>query len=301
MPMTTGDGGREARLTDYYGNLRNYVKMVTGGYSNLLMLDAKGGLGKTHNVTETLSEELDDDLWVHQKGFTTPIELFKTLWKARHEDAVLFLDDMSGVTNNTKAIDMLKAATDTQGEENWVEYRTSRDIDHPYVDGETLPNTFCFRGRVIMSFNDTPDNRHFAALKDRGTFYNLSFSYQERLGLLDEIAKLPDFSSLPVSIQEETAEWIASVTDSSYDVTIRTFEEVLKMRQFAEENDADWEKMALEIFDMDYEKHLIIQMREANDMSIESQVEAFCLETGKSESHYYNLMSEIKSERGDSI
>jgi len=283
----------DADLSDYYGNLRNYVKMVTGGYSNLLMLDAKGGLGKTHNVTETLSEELDDDLWVHQKGFTTPIELFKTLWKARHEDAVLFLDDMSGVTNNTKAIDMLKAATDTQGEENWVEYRTSRDIDHPYVDGETLPNTFCFRGRVIMSFNDTPDNRHFAALKDRGTFYNLSFSYQERLGLLREIAKLTD-----VSIQEETAEWIASVTDSSYDVTIRTFEEVLKMREFAEDTDADWEKMALEIFDMDYEKHLIIQMREANDMSIESQVEAFCLETGKSESHYYNLLSEIRSERG---
>jgi len=313
MPMTTGDGSAsaDADLSDYYGNLRNYVKMVTGGYSNLLMLDAKGGLGKTHNVTETLSEELDDDLWVHQKGFTTPIELFKTLWKARHEDAVLFLDDMSGVTNNTKAIDMLKAATDTQGEENWVEYRTSRDIDHPYVDGETLPNTFCFRGRVIMSFNDTPDNRHFAALKDRGTFYNLSFSYQERLGLLREIAKLTDFSSLPVSIQEETAEWIASVTDSSYDVTIRTFEEVLKMRQFAQdancdggdggEASVDWEKMALEIFDMDYEKHLIIQMREANDMSIESQVEAFCLETGKSESHYYNLMSEIKSERGDSI
>lgn len=301
MPKTTGDGGREARLTDYYGNLRNYVKMVTGGYSNLLMLDAKGGLGKTHNVTETLSEELDDDLWVHQKGFTTPIELFKTLWKARHEDAVLFLDDMSGVTNNTKAIDMLKAATDTQGEENWVEYRTSRDIDHPYVDGETLPNTFCFRGRVIMSFNDTPDNRHFAALKDRGTFYNLSFSYQERLDLLREIAKLPDFSSLAVETQVETAEWIASVTDSSYDVTIRTFEEVLKMRQFAEENDANWEKMALEIFNMDYEKHLIIQMREAGDMSIESQREAFCLETGKSESHYYNLMSEIKDERGDSI
>jgi hypothetical protein len=284
-------------LDKYYGNLRNYVRMVTSGYSNLLMLDAKGGLGKTHNVTETLSEELDDDLWVHQKGFTTPIELYKTLYKARHEDAVLFLDDMSGVTSNTKAIDMLKAATDTQGEENWVEYRTSRDIDHPLIEGETLPNTFCFRGSIIMSFNETPDNRHFQALKDRGTFYNLSFSYQERLELISEVAQLPEFSNLSVSIQEETADWIRSVTDSSYEVTIRTFEEVLKMREFSQEADANWEKMALEIFDMNYEKHLIIQMREANDMPIEQQVEAWCDETGYGSSKYYDFLSEIKNER----
>jgi hypothetical protein len=262
------------------------------------MLDAKGGLGKTHNVTEVLDDELSESSWVHQKGFTTPIELYKTLWKAREKDTVLFLDDMSGVTSNTKAIDMLKAATDTQGAENWVEYHTSRDIDHPEVPGASLPNTFCFRGRVIMSFNQTPDNRHFEALKDRGTFYNLSFSYQERLELIDEIAKLPDFSPFPVSVQRETADWIATVTDSSFDVTIRSFEEVLKMREFADDNpSANWEEMALEIFNLDYRKHRIIEMREADDMPIEQQVTTWCDEFDASESTYYNLLSEIRSER----
>jgi len=286
-----------ANLESFYGNLRNYVRMVTGGYSNLLMLDAKGGLGKTYHVTETLSEELDDDLWVHQKGFSTPIELFKTLWTARHEDAVLFLDDMSGITSNQKAIDMLKAATETNGDENWVQYRTSRDIDHPYIDGETLPKTFCFRGRIIISFNDTPDNRHFDALRDRGIDYNMSFTYQERLDIISELAKMENFSELSVEKQIDTATWIGEVTDTSFNVTIRTFEEVLDMRQFAEDAGENWEKMAYEIFNMDYEKHRIIQMREKADMPVEEQVEAFCLETGKSESHYYNKLSEIKSER----
>ena len=291
------DSTAGANLDRFYGPLRNYVKMVTGGYSKLLMLDAKGGLGKTHNVRKTLSAELEDDEWVHQRGFTTPIELYKTLWKARHEDAVLFLDDMSGVTNNSKALDMLKAATDTEGEENWVEYRTSRDIDHPFIDGRTLPNTFCFRGSIIMSFNDTPSNRHFNALKDRGTYYQLDFDYQERLDLIDEIAKLEDFSNLSVSTQKELAEWVRTVTDSSFNVTIRTFEEICKMREYGEDMSENWERMALEIFDYDYRKYRIIQMREAAEMSVEEQVEAWCQEFDKSESTYYDELSEIRDER----
>lgn len=288
----------EVDIDRFYGNLHSYVEMVTDGYSNLLMLDAKGGLGKTHNVKKVLKERLNEDRYIHQKGFTTPLELYKTLWKARHDGMVLFLDDMSGVTNNTKAIDMLKASTDTEGDENWVEYRTSRDIDHPYVEGETLPNTFCFHGSIIMSFNDTPDNRHFDALKDRGTFYNLSFSYQERIDLIREIAKIEDFSGLSLSTQLETAEWVATATDPTYSVTIRTFEEVCQMRHFAQNSpSADWEKMALEVFEMDAEKYFIIDMRENSEEPIEHQVEAFENEFGKKKSYYYDLLSEIKDER----
>jgi hypothetical protein len=286
-------------LDRFYGNLRNYVRMVVHDYSNLLLLDAKGGLGKTHNVCEVLDEEMDEDEWLHHRGFTTPIELFKTLWRARHEDAVLFLDDMSGISGNSKALDMLKSATDTQGEENWVEYRTSRDIDHPFIDGRTLPNQFCFRGTIIMSFNETPDSDSFRAFRDRGIDYQLSFTYPERIELITEIAKVEDFTELTVSEQRETAEWVETVTDSSFDVTIRTFEEVCKMRQFGQDMSKDWQDMALEVFDLNPKKHRIIQLREADEMPVEQQVEVWCEEYGMSESHYYDLLSEIKDERGD--
>lgn len=287
-----------ANLDPYYGSLENYVKMVIGGYSNLLMLDAKGGLGKTYNVRRVLSDELSSDQWTHMKGFTTPIELYKTLWSAQQSDHILFLDDMSGVTSNTKAIDMLKAATDTNGSENWVEYRSSRGIDHPTQEGEELPQTFNFRGRIVMSFNDTPDNEHFNALKDRGTYFELDFNYKERLSLIREIAKLPNFSDLSVSEQQETAEWVASVTDPSMEVSIRTFENVCDMRHYAQDQaSANWERMALEVFNIDHEKYLIIRMRENSDLPINDQVEYFKQETGRSESHYYNLLSQIKDDR----
>lgn len=289
----------EPNLEPFYGNLKNYVRMVTQGYSNLLLLDARGGLGKTHNVLETLSDEcVGSELsFVHQKGFTTPIELYKSLYEAREDDTILFLDDMSGVTGNQKAIDMLKAATDTQGEENWVEYRTSRDIENPTNPDLTLGNQFCFRGRIIMSFNDTPDNRHFAALRDRGTDYKLSFTHPERIELIKEMAKLEDFSKLSQSEQIEIAYWIETVTDSSFEVTLRTFSEVCEMKRFSDDTGADWKKMALELFDLDHEKYLIIDLRENSDMSIADQIETFKEKTGRSKSHYYNKLEEIKQER----
>lgn len=286
-------------LDPFYGSLENYVRMVVGGYSNLLMLDAPGGLGKTYNVRRVLKEHLPECKWTHAKGFTTPIELYKTLWKAQGEGHVLFLDDMSGITSNSKALDMLKAATDTEGEENWVEYRTSKDIDHPSPNTERpLPNTFCFRGRIIMSFNDTPDNRNFEALKDRGTYYELNFDYQERISLIREIAKLDDFSELDVETQQETAAWVETVTDPSIEVSIRTFEHVCSMRYFGKQEDEDWEKMALDVFDLDYERYLIVRLMET-DAPVMDQINAFKHRTGKSQGHYYNLKNEIRSQRMD--
>ena len=285
-------------LDRFYGSLHDYVRMVTRGYSQLLMLDARGGLGKTYNVRSILEEECDGDSnstdeWIHQSGFTTPIELFKTLWKSRHADTVLFLDDMSGIAGNQKAVDMLKAATDTDGSENVVQYRSSRDIEHPFMDGVTLPNTFTFRGRIIMSFNDTPDTKHFEALKDRGTYYEMCFNYQERLDLIREITCVDEISGLSIEKQVETAEWIADVTDASYDVTIRTFEEICTMREFAGNEGGNWKKMAYDLFDMDWIKHRIISMRD-DGVPIQKQCEELDISRGT----YYDRLDELRNDRG---
>lgn len=284
-------------LDRFYNSLEKYTKMVTRGYTKLFMLDAKGGLGKTFNIKRICKEELDDAAqFHHMQGFTTPLELYKTLWKAQQEGTVLFLDDVSGITKKTKAVDMLKAATDTEGDENWVSYRSSRDIEHPYREGEAISQTFCFRGSIIMSFNETPDNRHFDALKDRGTFYQLDFNYEERLALIRELAKLDDFSNLSVRQQQTTAEWIAEITDRSMEVSIRTFKEVCRMRHFAEEEGENWETMALEIFNVNPEKYLILRMRNHADMPVEEQVEYFEEETGYGQTKYYDLLSELKND-----
>ena len=282
-------------LDPFYRSLENYVRMVTGGYSNLLVLDAAGGLGKTYNIKRVLRNEKAEDEWTHTKGFTTPIELFKTLYMAQEEDHILFLDDISGISKNQKALDLLKAATDTEGEENWVEYRSSRGIEHPRT-GEPLPQTFCFRGRIIMSFNDTPDSPDFDAFVDRGTYYRMDLDYDDRMSLIREIAKLDDFSPLSVTEQQETAEWVAVVTDPSIEVSIRTFENVCQMRHYGQSEEQDWERMALDIFDLDYERYLIVRLMET-DLPVMQQIDEFKERTGRSQGHYYNLKNDIKAQR----
>jgi hypothetical protein len=285
-------------LDEYYGTLVGFVEMITGGYDDLFMLDAPGGLGKTYNVKRVLRRELSTSQWTHERGFTTPLELYKTLWKAQEHDNVLFLDDMSGLKSSQKARDMLKAATETDGVENWVSYKTSQDIEHPYSSTRTLPQRFCFRGSIIISFNETPDNADFNALRDRGIDYRFDLDYDERLGLIREAAKLPNFhNGLDVSEQQQVAEWIATVTDASMDVTLRTLEKVCNMRHFGQMEDQSWEKMAFDVFGADYEQYLIIRLREDTDLPIEEQIELFKEETGKSRSHYYTLLNQIKDER----
>lgn len=289
-----------ADLERFYGSLKDYVRMVAGGYADFLMLDAKGGLGKTHTVKQVLKEQLPSDMWTHEKGFTTPVELYKTLYKSQYENHVLFLDDMSGIRNKQKAIDMLKAATESEGAENRVSYRSSQSIDHPNREGE-LPQTFYFRGSIIMSFNDTPDNNDFAALKDRcvAQLYELSFDHEERLELIREVAKEPTFSKLPVERQQECAEWIASISNEAIEVSLRTLESVCEMRHYGEQTGSDWEKMALDAFDLDHEKHLIIRLFDESEMTVEQQIEYFKEQTGRSRTHYYDLKNEIAAERMD--
>ena len=117
------------------------------------------------------------------------------------------------------------------------------------------------------------------------------------LDLIDEIAKLDDFSELSIEEQLEIAEWIRTATNSSFEVTIRSFEELCKMREFGKARNVNWREMGLEVFDMDEEKYHIIEMREYSDMAISEQVSTFCEEFDKSESYYYDLLAEIRDDR----
>lgn len=294
-----------------YGPLKNGVKSVVRGYSKLLMLDAAGGLGKTHQIKGVLRDELgpegqdtgsysqDTFGWLYKAGYTTPLALYESLWEARHGD-VLFLDDMSGITTNDKCVEMLKAATDTQGPENMVTYESSSPPELGPHNREI--ETFNFEGKIIMSFNDTPSNRHFDALQDRswlGSAYNLNFSYEDRLRLIEEVAKSDDISTLPYETRKETVEWIKQVTDPSMPVSIRTLKGVLTAREAChfEDDISGWERDALAVFDLNYDKYLIWQMREDMDMPVEEQIETFKEKTGRSRGYYYDQLSSIKAAR----
>lgn len=289
----------EKELGDYYGGLHSHVRMLSRGYTKLVMLDGRGGLGKTYHTKNVLSSEIEREdteieRSIYQSGFTTPLELYKTLWQAREKDTVLFLDDVSGLTAN-KALDMLKSATDTDQNHNIVQYQTSSTIDHPTEPERELQQRFVFRGKIVMSFNETPDDAHFDALRDRGEYYRLSLDYDDVSTIITLLAEKEDFSDLTVEKQKDVAEWLVRVTDSSMPVSIRTYVSACAKRHFVEnESDVDmsWQEMALDVLPTDGEKALIAHLRE-QDLSVEEQVERFVEETGLSERTYYRRFDEL--------
>lgn len=297
-------------IESHYESLRNYARMISRGYSDLLIVDGPGGLGKTHNVIDVLSNESDDDgdetigdevasisSYVRQSGFVTPKSFYKQLYLARRSDTVLFLDDVNGITKSDKAIEMLKAATDTQGDENVVQYRTTDTIEHPDKAGEEIPQSFTFRGRIVMSFNETPDNPHFRAMKDRGVFYEMNFNHDERLEIIGKLADREDFSPLSVEKQREVHEWLEQSTDPTFNVTIRTFEKLCDMRRFTDVEGGSWDEMAMDMFDLDYEKHTVYQLRHDESYeSVKEQREEFKERTGRGRTHYYDLLDELRNE-----
>jgi hypothetical protein len=282
----------EPELDWAYGTLERLVRMVANGYEDFLMLDAKGGLGKSHNIKRVLREELDESDWDYQCGYTTPLELYKTLYRGRSN--VIFLDDMSGITRNDKCVNMMKAATDTEGESNQVHWRSSRPPKDDF--GNELDKMFTFDGEIIMSFNETPDNRHFNALKTRGQIYELSFTYDERVRLMREVAK---DDSLPLNYEArvDTVDWIEAVTDASMEPSIRTLEKVLNNRAYSEEVDSseDWQESALELLNLDYEKGLLLILRNDDTYkTVEEERDKWMELTGKSQGTYYNRRGELK-------
>jgi hypothetical protein len=68
------------------------------------------------------------------------------------------------------------------------------------------------------------------------------------------------------------------------------------MRHYGQTEGEDWEQMALEVFDLDYERYLIVDLMET-DAPVMQQIEQFKKETGRSQGHYYNLKADIKNQR----
>lgn len=303
IPETFG----EPDIDRFYHDLKRGVTSLIRDYSNLLMLDAAGGLGKTHNIKRMLRDALGpegatDDRsetgWVYRSGYSTPLGLYELLWQARHNN-VVFLDDVSGLTN-TKAIDMLKSATDSEGEENWISYDTSKTLS--LGENDVDAKQFEFSGRIIISFNDTPSDKHFAALKDRAWLsqaYSFDLSHSQRIDLIKEVAKVPDLvDGLSVEQQYDTALWIEDKAPQTADISIRTLESICRERAMSllEPDVGDWRRAAISMFDVDYTDELIIDLRKNSDLPISEQIAIVEQEAGIKQSAYYDRLSRIKED-----
>lgn len=264
----------------YYEGMWRYIDLVAEGYRDLLILISKAGLGKSYQTVHRLrnkGKKKGED-FVTKSGFTTPLELYKTI--ADNPDKVIVLDDLEGVLSNKRSIAILKQATwdAEKGDARMVEWDSNTD---KLEDTDTSVE---FTGQIIMCVNELPDNDRFKPVRSRAVKYQLEFDHQEVADLLIEIAKDLQHKNLEKQARVDTAKWIAGNSSEDSNLDIRTLEKVLDFRDFSED---EWKEMARPVMNLEEEIGFIKkQFKRGIDKSEikHNYIEEF----NRSESDFYN-------------
>jgi len=302
-----GDGSTDAEheVQNFYKFFNHYVRAIANDHHDALMINAKHGIGKSYQIQKTLTNELGADGYKTQSGYCPPFQFYKKLWEVESdpEQEVLFLDDIEGLINNKKALAILKQATWSETDKRYVEWNSSTSkLQNEH--GEDIPPKFEFTGRIIMCFNDVPDDPIVHSLQDRCFYYELQFTYEQRLKLIRAVAeKGVREHDIDKEDRLEIADWIKEVTTSATkDVNLRTLMRAFKLYDYAQEmvGDEAWHELTNELIETDEDLyHAREIILDADYETVGDRKQEFKERTGKSGRTYTRKRDELldKSEK----
>lgn len=147
-----------------YKELNQYVKAFKEKNINLLVINSRGGLGKTY-ITE---EELIEDAPLIFTGHVTPLSLYTEVYERNtiEEKFITVFDDIDTLMMNKSNVSILKQLCDTK-EIKTIQYFSSILKD--------IPSEFQTQTKVLMLVNslDT-DDKNLKALLTRAHIVNFN-------------------------------------------------------------------------------------------------------------------------------
>jgi len=262
-------------IEKYYDKLKQYVKMISGGYSNALFLVGECAIGKTYNALRILKEE--EATFDYIVGKITPLDLYHTLYDNRNTDNIIVFDDTIALTKNDDAMSLLFSALWSSSGNRTVVWRsTSSKLK--------APKKFNFEGRIIFTLNEVGENQMMETLLSRCLTYNLEFNYTERLCLMYEIAKIPHKELTPQE-RLQVVEFLEQHTKpATKNFNLRLQAKIEQMMLFDKEK---WKSLAMTQLHVDKSLALVQELVESG-MSVKEQKREFVKRTGKTERSYFN-------------
>ena len=289
----------QPEIDHYYGPLRFFTQQVVKGDGDLLLLNAPAGIGKSYQINKVVKADCTGH-YVPKAGYISPLELFHSLHETRNEGDILFLDDVSGITDDERALNILKGATWTEDEDRgrMVEWATTSDKIK-------CEQEFQYNGRIILCFNEMPDNEHINALKSRGKYYEMNFTYEQRIDIIHEIAKVP-YEDSTLEERQEVAEWIGHYTDATFeDLNLRILFHCLDIYLSCKSGDYeyaldDWTMLATELFGVDEDLQLVKDLLTECGTK-EAAAEAFEARTGQSRRTFFRRKKKLEEKLGKKV
>jgi len=249
-----GDGHEEVQ--QYYHKFNHYIKSICRDHHHALMVNAEPGIGKSYQTNQTLVSEIGKERFKKSPAVASPFQFYKMLWELENSARdVLVLDDIEGLLRSKKALSIMKQATWSESGDRYVGWNSSPSKLQS-KDGQDIPEEFKFTGKLIMIFNEVPeDDIIFESLKDRCFYYELSFSYEQKCKLIRALADKGLDHGVAEEDRKEIASWLIEVTTPSNDqLNLRTFERALKHFNASadiNEGDVTWKDIIKEGFDVD--------------------------------------------------
>jgi len=275
-------------LDKYFKVVKELVKIVVNGNATGLVIYGEAGLGKTYTVLQTLAEcdkKLGED-YIYISTHITPLELVNLLY--RYQDKIIVLDDVEKLLLDEKTIGILKSALwSSVGKRIITYYTTSEKLE--------APEEFEFRGKVILMLNKIPKrNKEIVeSLLSRVLTYKLDFTYEERLKIMYEMAKI-------LKIPLEVVDFLKNnFTPALKNFNFRTLIQLNIIREYYKEN-PNWKNVAEKLLEQNIDKRMKVVWELMNsNLSVKEQVERFREMTGMSRRTYFRIKAKIENLMGN--
>jgi len=224
-----------------FSDMTNLVKMVASGISPSLLITGMPGLGKTYTVTNTLKsmDMVEDVDFVHIKGRSTAAGLFINLYE--NSDKVIVFDDCDSVFKNADAVNLLKGALDSYDKRviSWMVAKPLKDSD-----GEPLPRSFEFTGRIIFISN-LPIASVDAAIRSRAFAQDITLTTTQLIQRMSDLLPMVEQQIDDIQLKREALESLKKANEKYAGVELN-FRSLIKAIRIRQMNFDGWEDMVAE-------------------------------------------------------
>jgi hypothetical protein len=253
------EDGIEAKLTGEatFKKIVEYTKLLIKGKSSkkLLIIAGDPGLGKSVEVKKELNDKIGAGNWVKFSGAISAFSLYQELYK--NNGKIMLLDDIDDIYKNKTAVNLLKAATESN-DERVIDWNTralkGEDESDEMVDDDNfedeedgmdddngenkkgkekkkkkagdVPRKFLYTGRIIsltnLYYKDLPGSLLSRALK-----VEVDFTPEQALDRIK--SKLKEFEpDVPMKIKERALKFLQEISPILEKIDFRKVSSVLE-------------------------------------------------------------------------
>lgn len=238
------------RMRNVFQILYGMTESVALGIIKGMVVFGPPGVGKSHNVksaldTESILQKDFADRYSIISGYMTTVNLYMLLYKHRHANNVIVLDDIDSVFSSAESLNLLKAALDTAESRN-ISYMAQSTA----LEKNGIPKSFEFKGGIILitniNFNHYKgkNKAHLDAIVSRCHYLDLSIDtdHEKMLWLKETVingkmlqGKLNDEESM------EVITFIEHNSDSMRELSLRM---ISKIADLMISNKKEWKSIA---------------------------------------------------------